>query len=226
MISHSGSTFGYRALLTLIPRYDIGIFVALTGDDLSILFRTNIHLYISDLLLGYNPWLNTSTLCTFPHPWATSDTNRQPTEQRKNLTAYRSLEKYVGIYTNSAYGVLNITWNGTSNALKMHYGYGIFLLYPKTDKDEFYGEGTGIWESFKRFGTLRFESDETDSAIVSLAAPSFESKLPPVFWKDGFFPKKKTTTNKTNGCNSVFMRPTIVLNLVFSFSILFTQVKY
>ena len=69
MLQHSGSLFGYGALLTILPDKDIGVFLALNGADESYYGRRLLNLYIMDLLLGEEPWLNLTTACTFPSPW-------------------------------------------------------------------------------------------------------------------------------------------------------------
>jgi hypothetical protein len=61
--------WGYSSLVTLIPDMNIGIFTTMNGDDPGYRYRFLLHNYIGDLLLGENPWLNKTTLCTFPEPW-------------------------------------------------------------------------------------------------------------------------------------------------------------
>ena len=178
---HSGSTYGYRSLLTLLPNVNIGVFVTMTGHDPSMLFRTNLHLYIADLMLGYKPWLNTSTICTFPEPWNKPDAQKPTPEVRKDLTAHRKLEDYAGVFSNPAYGTLNISVNSISNLLVLHYGFGLFNLYPKSEKDEFYAEGAGLLANLGRSFTLEFEENKKEGTIDSFSVPAFESKMPPKF---------------------------------------------
>ena len=184
--------------MTLVPSADVGIFVALTGNDPWYIFRTNLHLYIADLLLGYEPWLNTTTICTFPEPWMRRVTSQSETEVRRDLNAHRKLEEYTGVYFNHAYGALNFTLNTTSNRLVMHYGFGVFDLYPKTEKDEFRADGTGALENIRRFSTLRFQSDKPEGIIKFLLVPSFESKMPPRFEKTEVSQSASLGSNKKN----------------------------
>ena len=183
MLRHSGSTFGYRALLTLLPKCNFGVFLALTGDDPNYLFRTNVHLYIHDLLLGYEPWLNATTLCSFPEPWHRKDIVNKSADVSKNHTAHRNLTDYVGVYSNNAYGTLSISVNETSNTLMMKYGYGKFVMYPKSEKDEFFAEGAEMLENIRSFSSLQFGVDKDDTVIATLTVPSFETKMPPIFDK-------------------------------------------
>ena len=184
MVRHSGSTFGYRALLTFLPKCNHGVFLALSGTDPDYLFRTNVHLYIMDLLLGHEPWLNATTLCSFPEPWHRKDTSLSKwAEVSRNLTTHRNLQYYTGVYSNNAYGSLSVYVNETSNALLMAYGYARFVLYAKTEKDQFFAEGTGMLENIRRFSTLQFGADKGDTGITTLTVPSFEKHMPPVFQK-------------------------------------------
>ncbi|KAK2179290.1 hypothetical protein NP493_501g02000 [Ridgeia piscesae] len=59
---HSGSQGGYKSLLTLIPAENIGIYTAVSQDDS--LVRYLVHVYIADLLLGEEPWVNASWACS------------------------------------------------------------------------------------------------------------------------------------------------------------------
>ena len=208
MLRHSGSTFGYRALLTLLPKCNFGVFLALTGTDPNYLFRTNVHLYIMDLLLGYEPWLNATTLCSFPEPWHRKDTPSESAEVSRNLTAHRDLEDYTGVYSNKAYGTLSIYLNETSNTLMMEYGYARFVLYAKTEKDEFFAEGDGMLENIRSFSTLQFGANDDDTAITTLTVPSFEKRMPPIFRK------RIPGVNKGNAtCSSSFMISLLVVFL-------------
>ena len=69
MIMHTGSSWGFTSLLTLLPDMNIGIYSSMTGPDDDTLGRRTSHMYMMDLLLGEEPWLNLTTACTFPQPW-------------------------------------------------------------------------------------------------------------------------------------------------------------
>jgi hypothetical protein len=45
---------------------NIGIFTSMNGADGENTVRILFHNYIADLLLGEEPWLNKTTVCTFP----------------------------------------------------------------------------------------------------------------------------------------------------------------
>merc|ERR1711971_105406 len=68
-MSHTGATKGYRAMLSLLPTQNIGVFTALTGRDDSIVYRGSLHMYLLDRAMGLKSWLNASTICSYPEPW-------------------------------------------------------------------------------------------------------------------------------------------------------------
>ncbi|WAR16644.1 GIGA6-like protein [Mya arenaria] len=175
---HTGSTFGYRSMTSLFPDQDFGVFTVFTGDDPSYLFRTNLNLYTADLLLGVDPWLNASTICTFPEPWKSSSKSSS-SPPRKDIKPNRDLDLYCGVYSNEAYGNVEIYKNETENVLMGRYGFAVVALYPKSSADYFYAEGRELIKHVKDFSTFKFQS--TSSKITQLIIPSFETKDPPVF---------------------------------------------
>lgn len=152
--------------------------MAFTGDDPSYMLRYNVHLFIADLLLGYQPWLNTETVCTFPEPWR-KKLNSPDSRQRTDIAAQRDLSAYEGTYGNKAYGQLEVYINETMNKLIFKFGIGQFILHPKSTKDYFYAQGFGLMSNVRDFSSFYFVySNGTVSALV---VPSFEPKDPPVF---------------------------------------------
>ena len=53
----------------MLPDMDIGVVTLFTGSDSNYEFRVPLHEYLMDVALGFEPWINTSTICTFPDPW-------------------------------------------------------------------------------------------------------------------------------------------------------------
>ena len=91
----------------------------------------------------------------------------------RNLTAHRNLKDYAGVYSNSAYGTLSIYVNETADALMMENGYAKYVLYAKTEKDEFFAEGAGLIENIRSFSTLQFGTVEGNTVITTLTVSSF-----------------------------------------------------
>ncbi|XP_052099038.1 penicillin-binding protein 4-like [Mytilus californianus] len=184
VLRHTGTTWGYSSLVTLIPDMNIGFFTTMTGDDSGYRFRYLLHNYIGDLLLGEGPWLNKTTVCSFPEPWYNqSSSGYHPIN--KSIHPTRSLSFYVGVYHNSMYGDLHVFMNMSANTLQMNYGIGSWLLYPKGTSDKFVGEGTNIVHKIIDLSSIQFHSSNLHgrSTINSVKVTSFETRAPPVFTK-------------------------------------------
>ncbi|XP_070564933.1 uncharacterized protein [Ptychodera flava] len=127
-LSHSGWFAGFNSLLWLFPTKSIGVFSAVNGpythEADSALKR--IHTYIADLLLKQEPWLNSSTACSFPSPWKpiandASESRLYPPAIMP-LSDSNTLREYEGSYIHHAYGKLTIKINSTDG--KLHFQYG------------------------------------------------------------------------------------------------------
>ncbi len=183
MILHTGTSWGYGALLTLVPDLGIGIYTSITGPDDGYVGRRLTHMYIMDLLMGESPWLNLTTACTFPEPWA-------PVHKRKPYTFPQGdpnkvpleFERYVGTFGNFGYGNLSIVLNETSGLLELHYGeLGLWDLVVIDDLT-FAGKGKGYtWA--RDIKSILFESLSYSNQLNKVTI-SFESKDPPVFQRD------------------------------------------
>ncbi|WAR16645.1 LOW QUALITY PROTEIN: GIGA6-like protein, partial [Mya arenaria] len=145
---HTGTTYGYRAILSLFPDQDFGVFTAFTGDDpISDKFE---YMYTADLMLGVDPWLNAKTICTFPEPW-TSSVKSSSSPPRKDIKPNRDIDLYCGVYSNEAYGNIEIYKNKSENVLMGRYGFALVALYPKSIADYFYAEGREFIKRSKDF---------------------------------------------------------------------------
>ena len=105
MILHTGSSWGYGALATLIPDLDLAIYTGITGRDSGYRGRRLLHMYTIDLLLGVEPWLNLTTACSF-----LPDSRRRPRDTPTTATVLPipSPGEYVGTYGNFAYGNMTV----------------------------------------------------------------------------------------------------------------------
>ncbi|XP_052796451.1 penicillin-binding protein 4-like [Mya arenaria] len=188
MLRHTGTTFGYSSLITLLPDVNVGVFTTMTGEDESYITRTLLHSHILDSLLGEEPSINETTVCTFPEPWyAASHSLRHPIDQ--SLPPSRPLDAYTGIYHHIAYGNLTVTVNTTVNQLQMVYGIGRWILYPRNTHDSFTGEAFGLmYRLVDLISGVRFHV-HTHSP-TTLTVPDFESREPPVFMRTGDVPPK------------------------------------
>ncbi|KAK3097217.1 hypothetical protein FSP39_007591, partial [Pinctada imbricata] len=189
ILRHTGSTYGYVSLITLFPDMNIGIFMSMTGSDQHYLFRALIHNFLSDVVLGVHPWLNESTICSFPKPWYDSIHISNYYVISKSHKASRPLTEYVGSYTNDAYGTLDVTYNTSSSQLELKYGIGQWTLYPRLTHDQFSGEAQGLLQTVYDLHTIKFLSSKTSrvSAINAVEVTSFETSSPPVFTRSSNF---------------------------------------
>lgn len=181
-LDHTGATFGYRAMMSLIPGEKVGVFTALTGRDDNYMFRVPLQMHLLDLALGLQPWLNTSTLCSYPAPWKTP---KEPTKPKPiaNRKLPRPAIKYEGKYFNKAYGIITVDYNSTLTSLVMTYGWGQWRLKALKKDDTFYGSGMGLTKIMD-LSLLEFRTGQSDkSQIIDIKATSFETKSPPVFRK-------------------------------------------
>ncbi|XP_046567329.1 uncharacterized protein LOC124275727 [Haliotis rubra] len=205
MVAHSGSTFGYRALLTLFPSENLGIFIAMTGEDSNYRYRFPLQNYIADRILGEKPWLNVSTICSFPAPWFNETSSSPSYNMAKTLSHDR--KQYEGIYHHKGFGNLEIYYNDTDQQLMAKYGFATWLLYEQ-DGNNFYGKGFGIMEP-KNCNSMIFKMGE-DSQFDEVEAVCFESGLPPVFLRDGV-----VTSGGVIAVHMWSLQPCVVLLSIF-----------
>ncbi|XP_070206335.1 uncharacterized protein [Littorina saxatilis] len=108
IVGHGGSSYGYRSLLTLVPSEKIGVFTTMSGGDSNYVLRGTLHAFLLDHALDVQPWLNVSTLCSFPAPWH-NETSDRPTPPYSDKRPLRyNVSAYVGSYENPAYGRVEV----------------------------------------------------------------------------------------------------------------------
>ncbi|XP_067665045.1 uncharacterized protein [Haliotis asinina] len=181
MVQHSGSTFGYRSFLTLIPDKNLGVFVTMTGTDPNYWFRGSLSAYLMDVYLGRTPWINTTTICSFPDPWGTRRRSR-PLRRRTTVTRHQAnlaLPAYTGTFRNEAYGNMIIRYESESHRLKAAYGIGSWVLTSRGN-DTFRAN----WNN--PAPTLDFDFQFlTSNEEVYAVLPSFEKTSPQIFFRIG-----------------------------------------
>ena len=178
ILTHTGTSWGYGALITIVPDLDLAIHTSITGPDTGYKGRRNLHLYIMDLLMKEEPWLNVTDVCTFP------DTGR-----RKFLSIPRDglsilpLHSYEGVYGNFGYGNITVTLPDNGTCLRMLYGkLGKWDLYPTAKPHRFVADGLDdVWSM--DLANLYFQTNAAGDEVERLIVESFEARLPPVFIK-------------------------------------------
>ncbi len=125
-------------------------------------------MYIADLMLGEEPWINSSTVCQFDPPRKTMERQKLRAQARDftkssdsvprsqpakkdvsklldSIPGSQSLEGYSGVYGNFAHGNITISANETSGTLFMEYGpLSQWDLFPLADEGHFEAKGRGI----------------------------------------------------------------------------------
>ncbi|BFZ22504.1 hypothetical protein BsWGS_25543 [Bradybaena similaris] len=179
IVFHTGSTPGYASMLTLVPSEGVGVFIAMNGDDDGVYYRMSLQNYILDFLLSLEPWLNTSTVCSFPQPWHPRNAEQTPV-YAVGLKPSRSWMDYAGVYGNEGYGDVIVEFNTTLDGLTARFGFGSWQLHAQTTPDLFYGKGLGI-NYFFDMGFVQFQA--ASDLITHLVVKGFNRPLPPVFTK-------------------------------------------
>lgn len=183
ILHHTGSTFGYSSMVTLFPDLKLGIFTSMTGEDENHIFGQLLHNFLSDNLLGVKPWLNATTMCSFPSTWYSKSSIPyfKYVKINKTFSASRPLSEYVGIFHNDVYGEVCVTMEGNDN-LVLNYGVASWKLWPKKHShDEFQGEGQGMLFETVDIDNIKFNSSH--SKIISVEILTFKSKAPSTFSK-------------------------------------------
>ena len=91
-LAHTGSTAGYKAMMSLVPEAQVGVFTVMTGEDTSYIHRSALQNFLLDWALGLpKSWINTTTICSFPEPWRRSPSQSSPPILNSSTTLNMSL---------------------------------------------------------------------------------------------------------------------------------------
>lgn len=208
LMYHSGSTFGYKAFLTLLPALNVGVVSLMTGEDEDNAFRTPLHEYLMDVALGLTPWINSSTVCTFPDPWKSAynaqhaaadqqetlitaaaarrrsdkaSTRRRARARARQLHAPADIQAYTGHFYHGAYGDLTVRLNTTSQSLELTYGIGLWRLDPIGDRVHF--KGHWLKDPPTQNFNFQFRVGGQGQPVIAVEVPDFEVHNPPVFFR-------------------------------------------
>ncbi|XP_029654690.1 protein flp-like [Octopus sinensis] len=202
IIVHTGTSWGDASILLLFPEEKLAVFGVLTGSDTKHLKRILLAQYVADLYLGFEPWINATSIKDFvvpkhkskcPRPAARRSTiglfPRNFPECRKTITKPNNISilpsnfsSYDGIYNNILWGNITVTYNTESQGLFFTYGFATFQLLPRSRKHRSFA-AKGIGEMcFMRLSSINFEYTR-NKGITSMTIPSFERSMPPTFLK-------------------------------------------
>ena len=177
MYLHTGTSWGYGALLTLLPDMNIGIYTGVTGADGGYLGRRMLQMYVMDLLLGETPWLNLTTGCSFPEPWTPASVKTAKKTDGPPAIVSNS-EQYTGTYGNFQYGNLTFVVDDSSRLILQYGDFGRWNLIETGTENEFSGLGAELmWAEF--INSIKFS--DSDGGQFQKVTIDFERSAPAVF---------------------------------------------
>lgn len=167
MTSHAGAYHSYKSYLALFRDVDIGIFITTTAlpEPIS-LALDEIFFYIADLLLGEDPWLNTTTShqyigsCIGASDQTSSNTINE-TEVVPGLV--ENPEMFEGTYGHRLFGDI-VIYRNTSGELLVKYGNVLGRLRKTSDGEVLLAELYGPFEflSYTLYVGMTFLSPNDD----------------------------------------------------------------
>ncbi|XP_070561633.1 uncharacterized protein [Ptychodera flava] len=248
---HSGNFPAFGSRLAVYPEVNVGVFIGANGpyDGNDHAAMQRIEAFATDLLLGEEPWLNTTTACTFPEPRQpssdgvfapfTSKRDKRNGENEKkvneikihNVHTARPLDDYVGVYGHKALGNCSIWHEDASKNLRYRYGeYGLGELIPSLQADVFVITMVGPMTWFLEIYTgeiplvARFGSSKGDT-IDELVLP-YAPVMPMHVFRRGELmhdpPTPKPTVPLVEDCASVAGQSPLIYVLLAIISIVCT----
>ena len=215
---HSGGLYSYITLLWVFPDKNIGMYASVNGPDfksLSIRHLTALFYYTSDHLLGLEPWLNETSACTFPEPWAHSSA-RESKEPEVPIDV-NNRNEYNGSFSSPIFPGVVVNTNSTNMSLKSNRLYG--NLHPSSENDRFMWEITYPWElavdytddnNQTRFINITFLRDK-NGAVNALKA-GFEVEM--TYVREGM------TLDGTSDALCIYISVVTILSVMLSMTIL------
>ena len=190
---------GHLTIMHLVPQEKLGIFMSGNNKGTDIKVEQFVVGFVTDLLLGLEPWLDIPSSCNFPCSFIdcttrSKDEKEQPSpaeiflkgqELSNNLpdleTRREVLEEYAGVYFDPGYDTMRVTLtdNGTLwfqfNEIK-----GPLISIAGQERDVLFALPEYWYNYIVPILAVRFNRDPTNGQIVS-ATVSLESSMPPTF---------------------------------------------
>lgn len=107
---HGGSMFSYYSVVVMDPTTQTGLALTVNGLNPTILSYDLYPLayFLKDILLGQTPWLNVTTICSYPAPWLPSS-QRTPPKQNVQEKYMGSTKEFMGKFGHALYGQVKVT---------------------------------------------------------------------------------------------------------------------
>lgn len=146
---------------------DVGVYASVNGYGDPMNHLAIILYYMTDQLLELKPWLNDSTVCTFPEPWIKAKSFlAPPMEIPVQIT---DLAQFEGTYRNRIFTDIKIYANLSSLLLNSNHVTGV--LHPSSEQDRFVFELTDPWEftfNNTRYFNVTFQRTRSASLVDGL----------------------------------------------------------
>ncbi|XP_046569203.1 protein flp-like [Haliotis rubra] len=203
LVWHSGGIITHSSRLWLFPDKNVGIYAVVNGPQThtkSLALRA-IMSYAADILLGEDPWLNTSTICSYPAPWKEAfESASPPTVTDTTVVTARPAQDYVGSYYHRGFGEIRVELKEDGeDALRMTFGrFGKLNLYPQSETmfhGRFYGPLWFMSDSDDQFQPEIVEfvknKDNRISGLIYSIDTEYNSTM---FSKGSYYPLEKLQT--------------------------------
>ena len=179
---HSGRILDFQVQVAFYPDEGFGFYLSTNGpalfDPPALALLT---MYISDLLLGEEPWLTAQTACSFPEPWFSKENYSSHQESPYPTdTPATSLEEYIGVYNHPGFGDITVLLDEEGSQLYLYMGQFLeAALYYDAAEDVFHAKLVGrLWFMKERY-PVRFEkqqsTDTFDTLFMPMAGPYDEA---------------------------------------------------
>ncbi|KAH9509965.1 hypothetical protein Btru_044742 [Bulinus truncatus] len=130
---HASSVHGFTSIMWLVPEKSVGVFLSVNGQkytDNPLGIIQMMTYFITDLMLGHDPWINETTACTFPEPFVKS--LEFPNVEFKPQVADYALAEYQGTFSSKLLGDIIIRKSSSDpKALTMTMGKLSGTLLPE-----------------------------------------------------------------------------------------------
>lgn len=157
---HGGGLYSHYSLAWHFPEKDVALYAVIngySGDSRPFSVMESLAYYTADLLLGYQPWLDKNTLCTFPQLSKQSNTIAGDASKAKVQEIDKGLQH--GDEARGKNGELSKTANDKDDKI------GPNLLFATDGKSQFAGESTQ--EQNKAGNSVIADLWEADNAKAS-----------------------------------------------------------
>ena len=136
IVGHDGSLGGFQTEMWTFPDADIAVFASVNGPGRGAQPARHLSVgfyYMVDHLLGLEPWLNETTVCTFPKPWFSRPA--PPFQKLPKPLNVTNLSQFEGTFENRIFPDVVVASNVTTLLLTSNKMHGI--LHPAHVKDTF-----------------------------------------------------------------------------------------